>query len=258
MTFSYKIIKNTQWMESSEGVEIATKIKTGEAGQYALLSAVNECSTGEKLSVEITPEEKELLLQEFNISLEKEREAILAQARDEALLEAEAIRIQARETGYQEGFREGVLKGEKKAHQDMEDLRQQGIQILKDAEKQAEEFLERQNENLIRLAGQMAESIVNHEILTQEETFMEMIREILHEYKKGGMLIISCTRRHVRTLKENVFALKKVNGDIDYMIVENPLLKETQITLEFDHQMIDLDVAGQINAMVLDLLELEV
>lgn len=255
MTFSYKIIKSDKTSISSEGIEVASNI----VPRLPVSKETQKSLTKKIVKTEILTEEDKLpFIKEFQLELNREKEIIIKELIENSRSEANKIREDALSKGYEDGFEKGYSEGENNALKKYNSLIERAQAVLSEAEKQAKEYLEAQRGNIIRLAGDMAEKIVNHEIDTESETLADMIKQVLQEYKKGGILIISCNRKHVRKLKENIFSLKKINSDIDYVVMENPAFEEKRIMLEYDNEIIDLGVADQVHSIVNELLNLEV
>jgi flagellar assembly protein FliH len=257
MTLSYRIIKSENLNVIHEGVEVATQIAAKQVKFREEVTSLFDKS--KKSAAEILSEEdKKPHVEEFQASLNREKQVIIEKYIKNANEEANKIKEESRHLGFEEGYKDGYSQGEERALLEYKTLITNASDIVKEAEKQVNDYFERQKENLVKLAGQMAEKIVNHEIDTNSETLVDMVKQVLQEYKKGGILVVYCSRKHVRKLKENTFALKKINGDIDYVILENPLLVENRITLEYENQIIDMDIATQIQSMINELLGLEV
>lgn len=253
MTFSYKIIKSDNTRVSTEGIEVASNFV---AKQQIMKEPHHPHHHKPDISSHevLKEEDKAPYIKAFQAELKREKEKLIENARQEA----KRIREEAQKNGYEEGFKKGFSEGEQNALDEYRDLLERSKKVLWDAEKQTKEYLEVQKENLIRLAGDIAEKIVNHEINTEGETLSDMIKQVLQEYKKGGVLLISCNKKHVRKLKDNIFSLKKINGDIDYIVMENPAFEENRVMLEYDNEIIDLGVSDQIQSIVNQLIEMEV
>ncbi|MDX9916860.1 MAG: FliH/SctL family protein [Gudongella sp.] len=253
MTLSYRIIKSENLNLSKDGVEIAGNL----AYKPSKKSSAAQNNYGAVPSV-ITEEEKMVILQKYEEELRAEKETQLKEIVQKARAEAEEIKERARVEGHSKGFEEGYSEGEREVFEKLSDLHKRATDTILEAQKQVEEYVSNQRENIIRLAGQMAEKIVNQRIDSEGDALLTMINQVLQEYKKGGVLIIYCNRKHMRKLKENVFELKKHNGEIEYIIMEDPMLEENRITLEYDNRIIDMDIAEQIQSMVNELIGLEV
>lgn len=257
MTFSYKIIKSDKTNISSERIEVASNIAPRQPINRDSYQASPEKVRRNKEEV-LTEEDKAPYIKAFQAELRREKESVLNELIEGSRLEANKIKEEARVKGYEEGYSKGYTDAERKVLEEYEAIIERAQNILKDAEKQTQEYFEAQKENIIKLAGDIAEKIVNHEIDKETETLSDMIKQVLQEYKKGGVLIISCNRKHVRKLKENIFSLKKINSDIDYIVLENPTFEENRVMLEYDNEIVDLGVTDQIQSMVNELLNLGV
>ena len=255
MTLSYRIIKSENLQMSQEGVQIsrAEPVKKVEHTEQ-----VGNLKKHSPLDQAIPLEEKDRLISQYKESLENEKKEILKEIQLKAEKESlEAIET-AREKGFQQGHQEGFQKGYDEALDESRKILDQARQSLQNAQNEVLDYLEREKENIIRLAGHMAERIVNHEIDLSSQSVIDMLNPVLQEFRKGGTVIIYCNRRHLRKLKESIFSLKKINSDLEYLIIDNPQLENNEFNLEYDNQIIDLEIKGQIQSMVQQLLDLEV
>ena len=255
MTLSYRIIKSDNLHMSQEGVQISKAEPEKKVEPSADNTPGKDKRPPERA---LSPQDKEKILLDYRTSLEEDRKRILEEIRVEAEKKAKEDLQKAKERGFNEGHTEGYQRGYQEAQEENRALQDQARQVLLDAQTEAQEYFEREKESIIRLAGQMAELIVNHEIDLTSQTIVDLISPVLQEFRKGGTVIIYCNRRHMRRLKENIFSLKKINGNLEYLVMDKPELENNEFNLEYDNQIIDLEVSGQIQSMVQQLLDMEV
>ena len=118
----------------------------------------------------------------------------------EAKAQAKAIKDRAMNEGFVEGHSRGYRKGIEESAKEGENIKEKAILVLAQCEQEAEDYFELYKNKIIKLAGDMANTIVNHEINTNDETLMDMIKPIIEDYKRSGMVVISCSSSHQKLL----------------------------------------------------------
>ena len=235
MNSCYRVIKNGDMNFSDEEVSI------GIAGRREKPQMKNSPSPAAT--------DRRKILEE----LECLKEEILQQAK----AEVEGIKEKAYKEGYREGLEQGHREGLAKAQQECKSIKEEALLRLRTAEEEVEKYFRSSKTRLLELAGTMASKILGRELKTSGESLLELLKPLLQEYKQGGMVVIGCHKHRIRMCKENLFALKKINPDVEYVVIENPDVKEDQLLVEYQNQIIDLDIKNQIEGMVSELVKLE-
>ena len=239
MSLSYRVIKNGRMALSNEGIEISPKEKK--------VSSVPE-KTGDRENNHPGKLEK---------VQEPSGEEVYRKVLEQAKAEAEHIKEEAYKQGYREGIEQGHREGLAKAEKESRVIREDALQRLKTAEEEVETYYRSNKKRLLQLAGTMAEKILDRELTASGESLLELVKPLLQEYKEGGLVVIGCHKHRMRICRENLFALKKINPDVDYVVIENPDLEEDQVLVEYQNRIIDLDMKNQIRGMVNELVKLE-
>ncbi|NLJ57151.1 MAG: hypothetical protein GX334_08960 [Firmicutes bacterium] len=135
--------------------------------------------------------------------LEKAR-AEAAELRREILAEAaaEADRLQAQ--AQQEGFQAGLRQGEREA----EKSRAEARQILKEAWAERREIIAAAEPEIIRLALNIAEKILNYEVSMNERTILHLIARGLNVLPAGQKVCIRVHPRDEKACRENLSQLQ--------------------------------------------------
>lgn len=239
MNLSYRVIKNGKMPFSSEKIEISSGEKR------------------EKPSIEKEPDHTGIKRRNSEEELERLKKEILREVLEQAQADAKEIREQAYKDGYREGIEQGHREGLAKAEQECASMKKEALHRLKTAEEEVEKYFRSNKKRLLQLAGAMASKILDREITASGDSYLELVKPLLQEYRQGGLVVIGCHKHQLRKCRENLFALKKINRDVEYVVIENPDLEEDQVLVEYQNQIIDLDMKNQIRGMVDELVKLE-
>lgn len=261
MELSYKIIKKNNLNVSEDLVRIDSyetvfkkEIRDFDSGDDSLEKQTDFDTPEEKPE----PPSKEELMRDFLEEIKIRREKTLQEISAEANEKAEAIKEKAIEEGYAEGHARGYRKGIEESAKEGETIKRKAIEVFKQCEEEVENYLELQKHKIIKLAGDMAKLIVNHEIETNNDRLLDMLKPIIQDYKRAGTVVISCSDSHQKPLKKNINLLKEINPDLEFIILRDQNFEENDVTLEYQNQIIDLNISKQIESMVRELQSLEV
>lgn len=203
----------------------------------------------------------------------KEREKIISLAQKEA----EKIKADASQEGYQEGLdkgqedgfnqglekgqaegtKKGYLQGISQSKQEADEIKEKAFKMLKDAQKEVEQYYEDNQDNIINLAVQMAESIIHTTIDTSDDNLLPMIKPIVQHFKNVGNVIITCHPDNFEFLKKNIYRIEDKYKNIRFIILEDENLEENGCIIENDNQVIDLQIKKQIENILEKLDNLE-
>ncbi|MDR7869600.1 MAG: FliH/SctL family protein [Tissierellaceae bacterium] len=207
------------------------------------------------------------------LELKEQRESII----NEAKKEAEMIRLEAKKVGYKEGhdkgikqgfeqgFNEGNTRGIEKgysegvesAQKEVDEIKRNAIKMLENAQEEISEFVEANQQRIIRLAAQMAESIVHTTIDTSSENILQLIKPIVQQLKKVESIIITCNPNNYDYLKKSIYSIEKKYEDIKFIILEDESLEKNGCKIENENQIIDLQIKKQLENIVEKLSNLE-
>lgn len=138
-----------------------------------------------------TVQELEQEIEQKKQEAEQQREEILEEARNEAdqirqeaedeaqeLIDSKDEELkEAREEGYDDGYEDG----EHDAREDMADLIDQAQQILGEAKRERDAFLDQKTETLVDLAGAIAHEVVGEHIEVNPDTIKQVVEDALNE-----------------------------------------------------------------------------
>ena len=154
----------------------------------------------------------------------KEKERILI----EATVKAEEIEKEAYEKGYAQGISNGENDGKKealdtflpKAEREAEEIRKEAEEILMNAQGNYEKYLESKKEEIISLAINIAEQILNREV-SRDDGIDNLVEEALKLSRGQENIIIRCNPLYEKELKEKIPVWKisyNIQGEIFIMI----------------------------------------
>lgn len=180
------VYKSDRVDDEGSGVTITDLGPEEEFASNVLKSLKDKISDARERLKEI-----ERKIEEKREEAEKTREEILEEARDEA----EEIREQAREEADQlvretenevedardEGYDDGYEDGVADAEDDMAGYLDQAAEVLEEAKRRREAFLEENTRSLVDLAGELAEHIVREEVNVNEEVAERIVSAAIEE-----------------------------------------------------------------------------
>ena len=184
---SYKVIKSINVNSEDEGPIILTKIISNSTKQFISENHSETFSTDENSNIQ----EIENIREEIYKQVHQEAEAESAKIIEMIMTEAEDIKAQAKaqgreigireghEQGFNEGYAEGLQAGLVEAKNESIEIKNKAISIIEQAEKNIEEYFNHNKSNIIKLAAEMAESIIHCKIDTSADNILMMNVDIL-------------------------------------------------------------------------------
>jgi len=241
IALSYRIIKNTEPLEEK-------KLTSLDLSQY--MEKTEALKQDEIRKIIKREDPMDVVKREIRKNLEEEIEikkmAIVEKARQDLQKERERVLEEARN----EGFQEGLRAGKEEAYGDAEAIRQDALLYLSEAEKAAKEYLIEQEEKIIRLSAKIAEKILEKVLKESEEDVMLLARPILQEYGKVENVIISCHPSKVEHFKGYVPEVEKTCPNAHILILPDKALGEMDIRVENENQITDLSIRKQLDRFI--------
>lgn len=207
------------------------------------------------------------------LEIDEDRERII----NEAIKEAEEIKLASKESGYKEGFDKGLeegfnkgvdegnkkglemgfLQGIENAKKEADEIKKDAINLLKDCQKEVSEYFDENRQRIIKLAAQMAESITHFTIDTSSEDIMQLIKPIMKQFKKVGNVIITCNPDNYEYVRRSIYEIEKNYENVNFIILEDETLEKNGCIVENDNQIFDLQIRKQLDNIVEKLENLE-
>lgn len=161
--------------------------------------------------------------------------------------------------GYKTGFTEGQIAGQTDGYQEgyqegqviATELRAESLQLLKDAQQAVKTYqLEKQSE-LLGLAKEMAEKIIQSQIEQTEEQLFGLLKPILNKINKVDNFITILTQEcYFDVIQTKMTELKLEQPLMKYTVLIDPTLNKVAFTVETDYEVIKFDLEQQLSAMV--------
>lgn len=250
------VIKNDNVSYSKGGINVADNVRTKTLVDADLEK--REEAPQEDTPVEIDMEAiKVQLRNEIFAEYEKEKQMIIEEAVRRGTEEAEELKRQAVDQGYKAGFEKGYEESIEACKDECSEIKRNAIALLQQAKENADEYYRENKENLINLAGDMAEAIVHTSIDTSSENILSMIKPIVQMYDKKENIIITVHPDSGEFLKSRIDELKAVCPNGRFIILEDGNLEVKGCTIENESQIIDLQIRKQIDSIIRDLNALE-
>lgn len=248
MTLSYRVIKNHQVdiKESTADIPIISTEK---------LEKVIEKNSGD---LETQQKFMNLTSQIDEIKERAEKQANLII--DQANQEAQKIRAEAQERGYEEGIQKGqelgYKEGYQKALQDIEEIKKQASELLKNAYKESRKYIENTREEIVGLAVTIAEQILHCKIDVMDDSMMEMIKNALQQVEERKQVLFRCPSSSISVLQNYLEEFQKICPNAHFTFLEDNTIGKYGCILETEEQIIDLKIDSQLENVKTTLLEM--
>ena len=241
IALSYRIIKNRKGYAQEE-----RKLESLDIEAYRekkenppLYDAVAEGEDPERII-------REEIRKELLLSMEEERKALLEKAGEEIGKEKEKALEEARNQGFEEGY----MAGKQEGYEETLAFRKNAITMLEEAEALSKEYLEENEEKIIKLSARIAEKIVGETIQTHEDSLMILARPILQEYGKTENVIVTCHPDKVAFMKCQIPEIRSMCPKAHVLILQDRNLEENDILIENENQITDLSIRKQIERFI--------
>lgn len=231
IALSYKIIKNPA---STEASPRHLEILDLTAYQVREEAAVWEEET--------VPEERNVLEEELRRKLTEENERLREELLAEAALAVEDLKEaaygEAREEGYQAGLAAAKAEGQR--------IRENAMNLLKEAQNRAKTYFLEESDRLLQLSVDIAEKIIRQTLDRQEEGILCLARPILQDYAKTESLIVTCHPDLLAEVQSRRGEIEKLCPQARILILEDKTLEPQGLILENEDQITDLQIKKQL------------
>ncbi|MCF0148154.1 MAG: flagellar biosynthesis/type III secretory pathway-like protein [Clostridium sp.] len=129
------------------------------------------------------------------------------------------------EDGYEDGYRQAIEKVTLETEKEVKEKIDKAENTLEKANKEYKEYLLNKEDEILKLAFDMASVIAKNE-LKHSEGILPLIESILEEAKGEENIIIRCNNIHIKSIKEKVNFYKQayaIKGEI--FILEDELME---------------------------------
>lgn len=259
---SYRIIKkqNTSDSEKTITLEEPKLILTEEKEEVEDLNKQASHEIEENMKIDID-KLKEDIRTTLYAELEEERKQIL----NDAKVEVDRIKLESRKQGYNAGHKEGqkvgynvgYSEGLNKAKEEEAIIKGRALNLIKQSEEYVDKYLEENKEKIIKLAVDMAEVITHATIDAESDNILMLIKPILQMYDRKESVIITCNPANYKYVKGGLEELKYIAPETRFIILEDENIEKNGCIIENEHQVIDLEIRKQIEAILEEIKNLE-
>lgn len=188
-------------------------------------------------------------LEEIN----KERQRLL----DKAKVEIEKIRSQVEKNSYEEGFKKGYLEGQEKGYKESVEIKIKAIELFEEAEQEVKRYIAKEEKNIIQLAVDIAESIINTEIDQSEEKILPLVKPIISNYERNKNVVITCGEDNYKVIKDNLQSKDENLKGLKITVLKDKSFKKNQCVIENEYQIVDLDIKRQLKSIINEIEHME-
>lgn len=103
---------------------------------------------------------------------------------------------QAKESGFRQGYEEGLAKAEAEVQANYEAMLKETRQILESAYEIKEQIIHESDPFLIQLSSAIAEKIIGHQLTLEPEWTIDLVRSILARKKEKGAITLCIAPKH--------------------------------------------------------------
>jgi type III secretion protein L len=186
-------------------------------------------TNGGSLKSSIKKEAHEASLEAKQILMEARAEA--ERLLDDAERQKESVFAEASKRGYEAGL-------------------DKWNQMLTEAWKLREQFLVRNESELVKLAAAIAGKIIGHEVQSDPSVIVQVTREALRAVSREKKLVIQVNPSDESTLREQTASLRTLlDGSSDLRIVSNPSIARGGCIVESELGIVDAQLATQLASL---------
>lgn len=170
--------------------------------------------------------------------------------RIKAIADAEAMKKEAynkgyeegKQTGYNDAYNETIGKSKVEAENIIANAEQSASELVNKAKLEYENYLLDKKADIKELVFSIASHILKREI-TEEHGIDDMIYDAVDTAKNSALIIIKCSKLHYKVIAEAVEIWKKqipLKGDI--LVIEDNFIEDGSAVIEKDNGKIELSI----------------
>lgn len=245
MSLFRNVIKAEEASQEEQVAEITTDFTVYK--KEALSSAESEQIAETNFKI------KELLAEAI-----KEKEQVIEAARIEAenikLLAKQSGFEEGKELGYQEGYAVGYAAATEAGQRETAELKRNAQEMVQQSEEYVNQYHAEKKDQLIQLAADMAEIIVHQTIDASSEQVLELIKPLLIRINKTEKLITVTVRpEQFELVQEKLTELEQQNLEVRFIVLTDHTLEKNGCVVETAHNITDLQISKQLDKMLADM-----
>lgn len=262
MELSYRIIKNASISSSDDRFVIDTDTNHIKKmiETYDNKREDYENKQEEIIEKDMTDEKKLKILtsiddykKRVNEEIQSEKKNILEIARIEAKQEA----IEIRETARSQAYKEGYAQAMKEVKEEASKIKENALDILKEAKEYRDNYLRENEKNIYSLAKAMAENIINHLIDIDDENIILLIKPLLLEYLKEEDIVISSNAEGKVLLEKHREKIEKIAPNTRFIFLEDKSIDKNGFIIENNESIVDLQIESQLENMLKEISDID-
>jgi len=244
MESSYRVIKRNEIKLDDDAIEVKE-----------VILRKNEIEEVIETNFEIDEENEEFeealsIKQKILREAEEERNSILQKTFEEI----EDIKRKAIEEGYKKGYDKGYSVGKDEAYKEAQDIKLNAINLLKNAQKEREEYFINFKEEIIKLSATIAEKLANISIDTSDENILNIIYPILEEMENESNIIITVNPSKYEFVKKHLPKLREEYKNLYFTILKDSDIENNGFIIESGNRIIDAQFRTQITSIINELI----
>lgn len=161
--------------------------------------------------------------------------------------ESEALKLEAKEQGYQDGFKIGRQEAERLIKHEYFEKIKQAKNLLEQAYEQKEAIISEAEPFLLELSTTIATQIIKQELTDFPDKFVGLIKQHIHRIKEREYVSV-CIHpddyEFVQSQKAQLVAV--VNGETEIKIIPDPLVSIKGCVIRTDYGSVDARIDTQI------------
>lgn len=243
MPLSYKILKNTNIEENDNKYVVPLKDIDLSDEQKQNIDEANKILSDAKIEavniIESAEKEKLKIIEETKKTAEQEASEYVEELKDKGY--EEGFRI-GHEESNRKGYEEGLEEGKKQA----ELLRAQAQQVLENANKKAQEYIDNFENDIVDLAINIARKIANITLNEDKENILKIAKNACVEFRNKEQIIIFIHPVNVDFFEVNIDELKTICPNSIFEIIGDEKIETTGCIIESKDQVIDVQIGSQL------------
>lgn len=221
MSLSYSVIKSDKALYKGK-----ITLKTLETN----VKDTKKCEEAENIQAEIINNaniEAENIIKKAITEAEEKKEQMLSNV-EEKIQEREKKGYtegysQGIKNGYEDGYKEAYEEHIDRAREESKIIREQADYMLFQANKEAADYMEEQSKNIVRIALNIASSVLR-EHFKDEDSMNNLLKQIIEEHKRSRTFIVKCNSIYKESVESQIDNWKStiaINSDIFVIVDDN-------------------------------------
>jgi flagellar assembly protein FliH len=169
----------------------------------------------------------------------------------DANAEAEAIREQAKQVGYDEGLKEGKMEAARRTDEYIANITRERDEIIAEERQKLEDELAREEEQLVDVSAKLIEKLTGILVDDYKPVMLHMINSAVSEEDSSKKFVIRVSEENYGYISDNKDRISgAANPNIEIELYGDAKLGGRQCIIETDNGIIDLSMDVQVKNLV--------